>query len=140
MAGEFNRFGKVFTTLFKAHTEYKLRKLAEMGLENMSLSQFKYLEAIHELNSPSFSAIAEYFGISKPAVTFAVEKLIKLGLVCKNQSASDRRMFTISLTAKGEEIIEVYLDANSHFQKVVSDKLSGEEFQTLVTLLEKAAY
>lgn len=137
---QFDRFGKVFSTLFKTHTEYKLKKLADMGLENMSLSQFKYLEAIHDLNSPSFSAIAEYFNISKPAVTFAIEKLIKLNLVDKNQSTSDRRMFTISLTERGNEIIAIYLDANSHFQKIVKEKLSNEEYEMLINLLEKAAY
>ncbi len=139
MNSQTDRFSQVFTSIFKAHTEYKLKKLAEMGLENLSLSQFKYLEAIHELDTPSFSKIAEHFNISKPAVTFAVEKLINLEMVKKVQSSSDRRVFIIILTPKGEEIVAVYLDANAHFQKMVKDKLSDSEYNTLLNLLEKAA-
>lgn len=45
--------------------------------------------------------MAAYFGISKPAITRAIDKLDDLGLVRRAIDKKDRRSVNISITAKG---------------------------------------
>lgn len=133
-----DRFASSFSKLFQSHTEYKLKKLAEMNFDHLSFSQLKYLNAIYEMKGPTLSQVADYFTISRPAVTFAIEKLINMDIVSKERSDQDKRIFILKLTDEGRKIIKIYQDAHYHFLNIVKSRLNEEEFKMLVALLEKA--
>ena len=89
----------------------------------LTLSQLQYIDAIDALDTPTLTDLAEQLGFSKPSVTTAVKKLLQLGYVQKRQSTADRRMFHLSLTAMGEELIAARLAALQAYSQFVQISL-----------------
>lgn len=70
-------------------------------------------------------------------MTYAVDRLEKLGLVVRTRSEKDRRVIQLELTEKGKEIL---LKAEKIYSEVTREKLnvlSEEEISTLIQILQK---
>lgn len=71
-----------------------------------SSNDYYYLTTIYYLNRPNFSQVSESFGLTKPAISLIIKKLTRMGLLHKEQSQEDKRVFYIVVTDKGKRIIE----------------------------------
>lgn len=77
---------------------------------SISTEQFHILRRIRR-GINSVSALAESTSTSRPAVSKAVEALVKKGLVSRLTDASDRRHIQLSLTPEGErQVSAVFAD------------------------------
>jgi len=74
--------------------------------ENLSGSQFGALESLLHLGPLSQSEICSKLLKSGGNITLVIDNLEKRGLVLRKTSASDRRVTNVSLTEKGEELIQ----------------------------------
>ena len=81
------------------------RQLSKEEARQFSSNDYYYLTTIYYLNKPNFSQIAESLGVTKPAVSLIIKKLARMGLIEKEQSRQDKRVFYIVLTEKGNRII-----------------------------------
>lgn len=63
------------------------------------------LSMIYSLGKPQFSELAEALGVSKPAVSLIIKRLMALDLVEKKQSEEDKRIFYIHVTERGKKIV-----------------------------------
>ena len=79
--------------------------LDETEQSKFTNNDYYYLYVIEELGEPNFSAIAEALNLTKPGVTAIVRKLCNMGLVEKRQSEADKRVYYVSLTQKGKDIL-----------------------------------
>jgi DNA-binding MarR family transcriptional regulator len=71
----------------------------ELGL---SLTQIKALRALIDAEEPlSIKALADELGLSFPAVSRAVDGLVRRGFVTRAEDPDDRRSKRLALTAKG---------------------------------------
>jgi DNA-binding MarR family transcriptional regulator len=52
------------------------------------------------------SAIADYAGLSRPATSQMLDKLVRRGLVRRSEGAQDRRQKAIVLTAAGKQLLD----------------------------------
>lgn len=95
----------------------RLKRLAERlqaGAERIAVdcglptqpSQMPLLTALHRNGSLTVGDLAESAGISQPAVTRILTRLIELDLVEASRDARDQRTRTITLTDKGREAME----------------------------------
>lgn len=99
-----------FATLVNLLWEECIRNLnvalTEEEAEKFSNNDYYHLLVIHSLQRPNFSQIAEKLSLTKPAVSAIIRKLINMKLVEKMQSADDKRIFYVELTAKGRSILQ----------------------------------
>lgn len=81
------------------------KTLGETEQSKFTNNDYYYLYVIDSLGEPNFSAIAEALSLTKPGVTAIVRKLCNMGLVMKCQSKEDKRVYFVSLTKKGKDIL-----------------------------------
>ncbi len=119
-----------------------LISLKEKGLNNikglnLSANHFQYISILDRLGETTSTDLAEKLGISKPAVTAFINKLLDEDIVIKTQSNDDKRFFNLRLSKKGKQVAEVYHEALLTYAKKMKSSLTNDEFGQLVNLLEK---
>lgn len=96
----------------------RLKRLAERlqaGAERIAIdcglptqpSQMPLLTALHRDGPTSVGDLAEVMGISQPAVTRILSRLVEMELVEANRDGRDQRTRIIALTAKGSEAMDL---------------------------------
>lgn len=109
----------------------------QFNLLDLTLNQLHYIETINTLGNPNITELAVSLKLSKPTVKVAVDKLIEKEYIFKVQSDEDRRSAHIHLTEKGKLINQMHDYAHKRIAETLSRKLSSEELNTLVELLNK---
>ena len=121
------------------------KTLGETEQSKFTNNDYYYLYVIESLGEPNFSTIASALNLTKPGVTAIVRKLCNMGLVVKNQSEEDKRVYFVSLTHKGKDILngdrEVYrgvTEAIGNFCKTKEEQQFIENvLQMLVEKMEE---
>ena len=112
--------------------------LTESELKSFSSNDYYYLTTIYYLRKPNFSQIAEALKLTKPAVSAITRKLTNMGLIEKVQSETDKRMFYICITQKGQKIIngdeQLYEKIDLLIKSLVA---SDAKYKFVDTLLEE---
>ena len=105
--------------------------------ENFSPAHFEITRMLQEAGTQHISEIGDELHIPRPQMTYLIDKLVSLNMVERSEDPSDRRMINISLTDKGQVImqerIELIRDA---FRTTISD-LNNEELVELSASLRK---
>ena len=82
------------------------RIAADCGLPTQP-SQMPVLTALHRHGPQTVGDLAELIGISQPAVTRILSRLVELDLVDVGRDARDQRTRTIALTARGHDAMDL---------------------------------
>jgi DNA-binding MarR family transcriptional regulator len=109
----------------------------ESGFSKLTISQFQYIDAIHELGQPTFSEVAGKLRITKASVTTGINRLIDLGYVIKTRSNQDKRVFHASLTATGKSLIKAKYRALNQYGEFIASALTEEEARQFEHTLTK---
>ena len=78
-------------------------------------SQIPILAILGKNEEYSQKEIAQILGVKPPTVTVSIQRLEKMGMVCRKQDEHDKRITRIRLTDKGNEVMhetEKYLFRN----------------------------
>lgn len=119
-------------------TMRKFREEADVGeLFNLTFTQLHYLHAVRELDSPTFSELAEKFNVQKSTITAIIGKLIQRDYLYKVQSQHDLRVFHIRLTEKGERLIKYENLGYQQFAKTITKNLNDDEKNQFAKLLNR---
>lgn len=112
--------------------------LTQEEANKFSNNDYYYLLVIHSLQRPNFSQIAEKLSLTKPAVSAIIRKLINMNLVEKLQSAEDKRIYYVELTAKGRCILQgdkaVYQWVTDTMKDIAADE---SEFKIVENIISK---
>jgi DNA-binding MarR family transcriptional regulator len=80
------------------------KAIDDLGL---SLTQIKAAQLLAEAKEPlSLGAIGDHLGLSLPAVSRAVDGLVKRGLCTREEDPADRRSKRITVTPRGRRLYE----------------------------------
>ncbi len=83
--------------------------------------------------------IARLAGLSRAAISSALNTLERDGLVDRRRESADRRLVTVSLTPDGaDRLVAAYGEQNSR-EAVVFSSLSAEELTTLTELMRRVS-
>lgn len=82
--------------------------------------------------------IADLLGVSKPMIASHIQVLFKKGYIYKEPSSTDRRSFYVMPTEKAVKLTDDFNKKQTQYLKAVEDALGREEFDRLVSLLDKA--
>jgi len=117
--------------------QHKKAVLSDAEFSGLTLNLLMYIEAVYGLENPSLVDVAKSLHVSSASASIAVQKLIDTGFVKKKQSDSDKRVFHIEVTQKGEDLIRAQKVAMNAFWGGFMSTLSPDEQSILEDLLEK---
>ncbi len=123
---------------FIATLDHSLKKQQTADFSQLTFSQFQYVDAIAALGEPTVSEVAVRLGFSKASATAAINKLAVLGFVVKTQSEADKRVFHVSLTESGGQLVRARaqtIKAYVDFMASALDEAEIRQFESLLTKL-----
>jgi DNA-binding MarR family transcriptional regulator len=123
-----------FTRLISV-AEEDAKKMYE--LQDLTATQFHYLEIIGELENPTLTELATAMKLTKPSVTTAIDRLVDKGLVRKVLSDIDKRSSHLHLTEIGEQINKRHDFAHDFVIGLIAKKLSQDEINLFTIFLDK---
>jgi DNA-binding MarR family transcriptional regulator len=101
----------------------------------ITVEQFHILRHIRK-GYGSVSELAEAKGISRPAISQAVELLVSKGLVTRRQNAEDRRFVQLELTENGEELLSAIFRENRTWMEEKLSTLAPEQMTQIIAALD----
>lgn len=105
---------------------------------DLSMQQLKAIYFVGQQPNNIQRSLSEHLGISVSDTSFTVDKLVEKGLLQRRRSDQDRRIINLELTKKGRIIHEFMLKNHLTFCKNILQKLTEEEQDIFLHLLEKA--
>lgn len=113
-----------------------------MDQAGFSPSQAMTLSWLYRCGAVGISEIADNLGITNPAASQLVERLVQQGFLERTEDPNDRRFKQVTLAPKGRELIERSIEARRVWMEQLTEKFTAEEQNTLIealTLLTDAA-
>ncbi len=102
---------------------------------DITVEQFHVLRHVRR-GVCSISELATAKNISRPAISQAVDLLVRKGLLTRIQSTQDRRYVELSLTDSGNALLDtVFKDTRSWMKKRMS-ALSADELETIAKAMD----
>jgi DNA-binding MarR family transcriptional regulator len=92
----------------------RVLKIVRADDRDLSLRQLAVLLTCQSTNQPpTVRGLAEHFGIPKPAITRAVDRLEKVGLAERRDDPDDGRSVLVASTAAGQRFCKKFVGAKS---------------------------
>jgi len=93
----------------------------------LSMPQFSILMQLHHKGSCGMSEVSNRFDITAAAASQLVEKLVQAGYLERAEDPTDRRAKLLTLSAKGEKLIQQGSEERYRWMDDLTSKLSIEE-------------
>ncbi len=107
------------------------------GLSKLTINQFQYIDAIYEIGEPTITEVANKLNITKASTTTGLKKLVNMGYVIKTQSSADKRVYHVTLTEVGEQLITAKYQAFREYGEFVLRALNKSEVAQFKLILTK---
>jgi DNA-binding MarR family transcriptional regulator len=108
----------------------------------LSPSQVSALMRLYHCGVCGVSDIAGHMGFTRPAASQMVDRLVQQGLLKRTEDPDDRRMKQVTLTPKGQALIEQGIEARQRWMEQLTAALTPGEQQSIagaLILLTEAA-
>jgi DNA-binding MarR family transcriptional regulator len=106
-----------------------------MDTSGLSFSQVNVLMRLFHGAICDVSGIGEEMGVSNPAASQAVERLVQMGMIERTEDPDDRRSKRLALTEKGCAMVESGIKDRSQWIKDLAVTLTKEQQQTVISAL-----
>ena len=124
----------VMMKAMRALTKYAAAGIEETGL---GLSDFGVLEILLHKGPLPVNTIGPIVDLTPGSISIAVDRLFAKGLVSRVESAEDRRVRIVALTARGKALIDSAFRKHSGQMRKAFAELSPEELRALEAALKK---
>lgn len=104
---------------------------------NLTSSQVIILATLNDLKKCKISTLAKERGVSMPTISGMIDRLVKGKYVKRQRVETDRRTVMVSLTKKGERMINEILQVIRKRWQVMAAKLTPSEQQAYIKILAK---
>lgn len=98
---------------------------------DVTMQQAKALHLVQCAPGIRMSALASRLGVGLSTVSGNVDRLAEMGLVARHDDPADRRQVVITLTDKGQEIVERFQDLGSQLMRDLLVSLERDELEGL---------
>ncbi|MBU0533723.1 MAG: MarR family transcriptional regulator [Candidatus Omnitrophica bacterium] len=96
---------KIAESISRLQRKMRAKLSNELSQGEITIPQYHILEHLNDKGETTMHEVADYLFVTPPAVTGLVDKLVKMQLVQRDFSSSDRRIIIVSLTPKGKTVI-----------------------------------
>lgn len=128
---------KTLTILYRsvnAITNVIKNDVVQYGL---NVTEFGVLEALYHKGTLSVQAIVDKVLIANSSMSYVLSKLEDKALIKKEKSSQDKRQFNISITPKGQSILDDMYPKHVQSLRQRLDVLTTKEEKELQRLLKK---
>ncbi|MCR8744911.1 MarR family winged helix-turn-helix transcriptional regulator [Romboutsia lituseburensis] len=124
---------------YKTEINKDFRKYAESVLKeyDFTIANLKYLFIIERNQGINLNEIATELNIDKAMVTRGIKKLVDLGYVNKDQDENDTRAYKLSVSEKGDKILNSLRGIFKEWFDKVTHDFSEEERTIYIKLMKK---
>ena len=126
--------GKLITMIARGHSFYLNHRLEEL---NINASQLHNLFEVKHASKINQDEIARRCNVDKGSVARTLKKLEDKGLILKEIDENNRRQNKISLTEKGEEVIEESLKILDEWEDEIFGEIGSERQEILQEFLKE---
>jgi len=139
---EYKQYLQINQALFTLTHAYERRmeKDRPKNIMNLNLSDCSALMVLHKLGRINAQQLSEAMDINPGTISVYVNRLVKKGLVSREQDQNDRRNWWLNLTLAGKIASQKVLDNAVEYTQSFLDSLDDEEQQELHRLLLKASH
>lgn len=102
---------------------------------DFNISDYYYLIAISHMEHPNFGDVAQALNLTKPAISALIKRLMHHELIEKVQCQEDKRIFYLSLTKKGKDMIECDHSLYARLASKLSYNIDQDKLKELDYLL-----
>lgn len=139
---EFNLVLREWIEVFMRHSMHSFTNW--MADHDLSRSQVSALMMINHRKNCQVTMIGEDLGISTPAASQLVDRLVQLDMVEREEDPDDRRVKILALSKKGRELIHEGFKARLYWTDELTESLSEKNleditqgFKNMVAVAEK---
>jgi DNA-binding MarR family transcriptional regulator len=100
---------------------------------DLSVPQFRTLTFLNLQAGASLSQVAEHIGLTLPSISLLVNGLVERKLILRNTHTTDRRRVTLTLTARGQSVLEA---AHGATQTALAEKLAALSTQDRTSVVQ----
>jgi DNA-binding MarR family transcriptional regulator len=116
--------------------KYAIVEIAER--HNITMMQALTLCLLEPGQSVPMKSLSTFMSCDPSNITGIVEQLVTEGLVERKESTQDRRVKTVTITDKGLQLRDKFLEITTSTRLPHLDQLSEGETEQLIMILEKA--
>lgn len=128
-----DRFWETVPPLWNSVRSY-IRATATANFD-ITVEQFHVLRHVRR-GMGSVSDLATAKNISRPAISQAVDVLVKKGLLTRVHSTEDRRYVELALTESGNNLLDTVFQQTRKWMKERMCDLTADELETMIKALE----
>ena len=128
-----DRFWETIPPLWTAVRSY-IRATATANFD-ITVEQFHVLRYVRK-GPGSMSELATARNISRPAISQAVEILVKKGLLTRVHSTQDRRFVELALTEAGNNLLDTVFKETRKWMKEGMQALTLDELETMTNAMD----
>lgn len=114
------------------------RSFAEIDTP-ITLPQWRVLVILHGYGPLNPSAVAQWMGVHASNTTRSCDVLVRAGLIDRREDPEDRRRLMLTLTDRGEGLVESLLDFRREAIAAVLEKLPESHREHLAESMEAFA-
>ena len=108
--------------------------ISEFGL---NLTDFSVLDLLFQKGEQTTQKIGEKILVTSGSITYILNKLEKMGLICRNKSETDKRIILIRLTDEGRKAIFEILPLQIEKINEIFSNFTKEDLVSLNHLMKK---
>ena len=94
---------------------------------DMNRSSAGVLFMLHQRKTMSQRELAEQLNVTAPSITSLIQKMEKSGYISRRPDEQDQRVMRLSLTEKGESLIQSVKDVADRMEQILLEGMSLEE-------------
>jgi DNA-binding MarR family transcriptional regulator len=113
--------------------------LREVANGKLTMPHLKLLYLVAQTDSVTIGDAATFLGVSSPAASKTVEKLVRRRLLRRSDIRDDRRSSELSLTEQGRRILETYEKARNKKAADIFSQYSPEVLRETAEVLDHLA-
>ena len=122
-----------WSEVFMHRSGHEFRRF--MDKSGLSFSQIIVLMRLFHRATCGVSEIGEEMGVSNPAASQAVERLVQMGLIERTEDPADRRSKRLALTEKGRALVKSGITDRGLWIKDIAATLTKDQQQTIALAL-----
>jgi DNA-binding MarR family transcriptional regulator len=104
-----------------------------------SIRELRVLRLIDDMPGMSFRDIARVTGFERSLTSRIIQSLIGAGLIERENSSEDARVFMLRTTERGREVRRIGRGVSDRLEAILTEPLSREDLAMLNALLERLA-
>jgi DNA-binding MarR family transcriptional regulator len=101
------------------------------------IRELRVLRLIDDSPGTTFAELAKSTGFERSLTSRIIQSLLGSGLIERENSKEDARVFFLKTTEKGREVRQVARRLSDRLEVILTDPLSTQELRTLNDILER---